>query len=733
MPYKNSEKRKEKSRDAARHRRGKESEVFYELANCLPMPPSVISQLDKASIMRLSISSLKIQEIMKQHSWSDDDKKGGARRTMDQLFPKALDGFVFILSREGDIVYINETVVKYLGIQQIEMMGQSIFDFCDPRDEDEIREAVSVRPHGGKLMYLDSEDRVFFIRMKCTLTSKGRNVNLKSASYKVIRCTGHMVMPPDMHHMGSFPYLLAVGEPIPHPANIEIPMDAHTFLSKHDMDMKFTYCDERVQNILNYSEEDLVGRSLFDFHHAVDSDVVERAYKDLHSKGQTMTGRYRFMAHGGGWAWVITQATVIHNNRNHKAQWVVCIHYVLTDIEEQDLVLSEVQTTQPQVQDLHSLMMPCTESIFSPKTADMDQGYFIPPHLRNKVKMTKSNEPEDLSYLAPTAGDVGMPLEPPFPRQDLFSSSSCSERKKDGDLMSPSLVVLEGLKQEPGLSPSLCHAHHMHHSSLTNLSPGSSVSPASCSSLSRMSSPRDYASVASPKATDSMDQFFHSLEMKCDIKDEDHDIQIYSEMDRAPYIPMNKSEDLRAAPPTVDSLLTVQKDVNPALQGKTEYVFHSRVDSIFEEPPPPPPLKPRIRDLLEGSTAVASIEQPPDLMFKQIKRPLDMNSLEKGPPEHKLPRLMGHELQRLQVPNVRSQKMLLNLLLKGEDPSGYRTMSLGLTSPPSKEGISGQLLNPLSCLTRHDCEVNAPTHYSPLLDGDELLTALDTGMPSTLR
>ncbi|GFS06326.1 LOW QUALITY PROTEIN: hypoxia-inducible factor 1-alpha [Elysia marginata] len=64
MPYKNSEKRKEKSRDAARCRRGKESEIFSELARALPLSDSVTSQLDKASIMRLSISMLKIYNIL---------------------------------------------------------------------------------------------------------------------------------------------------------------------------------------------------------------------------------------------------------------------------------------------------------------------------------------------------------------------------------------------------------------------------------------------------------------------------------------------------------------------------------------------------------------------------------------------------------------------------------------------------------------------------------------------
>lgn len=34
-------------------------------------------------------------------------------------------------------------------------------------------------------------------------------------------------------------------EPIQHPSNIDIPLDSKTFLSRHSMDMKFTYCDDR--------------------------------------------------------------------------------------------------------------------------------------------------------------------------------------------------------------------------------------------------------------------------------------------------------------------------------------------------------------------------------------------------------------------------------------------------------------------------------------------------------
>lgn len=60
----NNEKRKEKSRDAARCRRSRETEIFTELASELPMKSEEIDHLDKASVMRLSISYLKVRKMI---------------------------------------------------------------------------------------------------------------------------------------------------------------------------------------------------------------------------------------------------------------------------------------------------------------------------------------------------------------------------------------------------------------------------------------------------------------------------------------------------------------------------------------------------------------------------------------------------------------------------------------------------------------------------------------------
>jgi hypoxia-inducible factor 1 alpha len=39
--------------------------------------------------------------------------------------------------------------------------------------------------------------------------------------------------------------LLAIGQPLPHPSNIEVPLGATTFLTKHALDMKFSYVDDK--------------------------------------------------------------------------------------------------------------------------------------------------------------------------------------------------------------------------------------------------------------------------------------------------------------------------------------------------------------------------------------------------------------------------------------------------------------------------------------------------------
>ncbi|XP_058662155.1 hypoxia-inducible factor 1-alpha [Ammospiza caudacuta] len=422
-----SERRKEKSRDAARCRRSKESEVFYELAHQLPLPHTVSAHLDKASIMRLTISYLRMRKLLDAGELETEAKM---EKELNCFYLKALDGFVMVLSEDGDMIYMSENVNKCMGLTQFELTGHSVFDFTHPCDHEELREMLTHRNGPVKKGKEQNTERSFFLRMKCTLTSRGRTVNIKSATWKVLHCTGHIRVYDTCGNQTHCGYkkppmtcLVLICEPIPHPSNIEVPLDSKTFLSRHSLDMKFSYCDERITELMGYEPEELLGRSIYEYYHALDSDHLTKTHHDMFTKGQVTTGQYRMLAKQGGYVWVETQATVIYNTKNSQPQCIVCVNYVLSGIVQKDLIFSLGQT-ECMLKPVESPDMKMTK-IFSKDDLDDTNSLF------EKLKQ----EPDALTVLAPAAGDTIISLD--------FSSNESDEQQCDevplyNDVMLPS-------------------------------------------------------------------------------------------------------------------------------------------------------------------------------------------------------------------------------------------------------------------------------------------------------
>ncbi|KAG9336617.1 hypothetical protein JZ751_002964 [Albula glossodonta] len=467
-----SERRKEKSRDAARCRRGKESEVFYELAHELPLPHNISSNLDKASIMRLTISYLRMRKLLSTGYREGGGGGGGMvayfqsaaawRRcitraaalslpsvgdtmcvisTVDELpiidlilllddvvteseldsqlnsfYLKALEGFLMVLSEDGDIIYLSENVSKCLGLGQFDLTGHSVFDFSHPCDHEEMREMLIHRTGSSKKAKEQNTERSFFLRMKCTLTSRGRTVNIKSATWKVLQCTGHIRVYKNEEGQNKcgykeppVPYLVLICEPIPHPSNIEVPLDSKTFLSRHTLDMKFSYCDERITELMGYDPEDLLNCSVYEYYHALDSDHLTKTHHDLFAKGQATTGQYRMLAKRGGFVWVETQATVIYNSKNSQPQCIVCVNYVLSGVLEEELVLS-LEQTETKVKPVEGESPEANMSKLFTKAEENKN-----TDLYEKLK----EEPEALTLLAPAAGDTIISLDFSSPDSEI--------------------------------------------------------------------------------------------------------------------------------------------------------------------------------------------------------------------------------------------------------------------------------------------------------------------------
>uniref|UniRef100_A0A8D3DRV3 Hypoxia-inducible factor 1-alpha n=1 Tax=Scophthalmus maximus TaxID=52904 RepID=A0A8D3DRV3_SCOMX len=716
-----SERRKEKSRDAARCRRGKESEVFYELAQQLPLPHSVSSSLDKASIMRLTISYLRMRNLL-----TTDDPPAEEETELDiQLnssYLKALDGFLMVLSEDGDIIYLSENVNKCLGLAQFDLTGQSVFEFTHPCDQEELREMLIHRT-GSKKTKDPNTERSFFLRMKCTLTSRGRTVNVKSATWKVLHCSGHVRVyethteqTTTGHKEPPVPYMVLICDPIQHPSNIEVPLDAKTFLSRHTMDMKFTYCDERITELMGYDPEDLLNRSVYEYYHALDSDHLTKTHHSLFAKGQVSTGQYRMLAKRGGFVWVETQATVIYNNKNSQPQCVVCVNFVLSGIQEEKLVLSLEQTddVKPVKEEPREEVKAVVESspLDSPillkeveeKAPELDVIKLFTQKVEARPLASLydqlKEEPEALTLLAPAAGDTIISLDFSCPDSEI---QLLKEVPLYNDVMLPSSSEKLALPLSP-LPPS--EPLHVT-TTTTDDSKAESYAPLDfCLPMdSEMSSDFKLDLVEKLFAIDTEPKTPFTTQAM-----EDLDLEML-----APYIPMDDDFQLRSLTPDEPLTCVQVKSLKSSPLQVTQDV-NSYPSSPFSSPgsstASPAPLEPV--NAPHPATIIA--KRTPQLDKEVSLRTLAAQNAQRKRKLGEIKEIIGQV--GYHYPNQVSMGIhYTDLYFPLAD---LASRLLGSTS----EGTSS--LFTLPQLTRYDCEVNAPLQGRQyLLQGEELLRALD--------
>ncbi|XP_066591434.1 protein trachealess isoform X1 [Prorops nasuta] len=396
--------RKEKSRDAARSRRGKENFEFYELAKMLPLPAAITSQLDKASIIRLTISYLKLRDFSGHGDppWNRDGAPPnksvkGANRVrsaasaavehfevhMGTHMLQSLDGFAMAVAADGRFLYISETVCIYLGLSQVEMTGSSVFDYVHQQDHAEVAEQLGLgltssssstsgphssssglaspssaaseehgasstaNPDVSSVMSLSATglykgfDRAFCVRMKSTLTKRG--CHFKSSGYRVMLLLCRLRPQYTFSHsrkaapplMGMIGLAIALLPPSAH----EIRLETDMFVTRINFDFRIAHCEPKVSDLLDYTADELTGKNLYTLCHGEDANRLRKSHVDLIQKGQVLTHYYRLMNKSGGYTWLQTCATVVCNSKNAEEQNIICVNYVISGREYENLIM----------------------------------------------------------------------------------------------------------------------------------------------------------------------------------------------------------------------------------------------------------------------------------------------------------------------------------------------------------------------------------------------------------
>ena len=134
------------------------------------------------------------------------------------------------------------------------------------------------------------------VRVKCTVTERGRMVNLKQAGYRPLRVAGRARAMPRGAGQGGVagPVFLGLAGPV---VDREVPVDSATPTSRHTTDMKFSEASAwsvsaiiqlsvlmkyfaRFCSVAGYNCTKLVGVSLYDLIHAADIGPVTAAFRN---------------------------------------------------------------------------------------------------------------------------------------------------------------------------------------------------------------------------------------------------------------------------------------------------------------------------------------------------------------------------------------------------------------------------------------------------------------------
>ncbi|GFN86768.1 Aryl-hydrocarbon receptor nuclear translocator-like [Plakobranchus ocellatus] len=369
-----------------KRRRDKMNTYITELSALIPMCSAMNRKLDKLTVLRMAvqhINSLKgsskvCSEVSEKPSYISDDE-------LKKVILNVADGFLFVVGCDrGRILYVSDSVKNILHYSQSDLIGQSLLDILHPRDISKVKEQLSSSDLTPRERLIDAKTmlpvkteyppkpthlcsgarRSFFCHMKSAgkvsadlaasmkvkkelmETTYHRKRKSEQKNYKVIHCTGYlkswskakigMVEDGEADDCSILNCLVAVGreQPTFNPYLAEdsshIKVRSLEYMSRHNIDGKFTYVDERATVILGYLPQELLGTSVYEYYHQDDILALGQIHrKVLSSKEKLETDVFRFKLKNGKFLHLRSKIFGFRNPWTKEVEYIVSTNTVV--------------------------------------------------------------------------------------------------------------------------------------------------------------------------------------------------------------------------------------------------------------------------------------------------------------------------------------------------------------------------------------------------------------------
>ncbi|XP_054715286.1 hypoxia-inducible factor 1-alpha-like [Uloborus diversus] len=332
---------------AEKKRRDRLNSYISELANIVPMVNSADKTLDKVSILRLSAAYLRLNKSCLHPKRFKSKMVSLPSLVLPHLdlIEKSTGGFVIVTTFTGVILYCSNSVHDYLGYQNIDVIGNSIYCYVHKDDssrfERKMNNVISYQKKGKK------RSKVFKAHVQQKPIPRSNDIKFRKMVFKLsVHVNGHAEGGGGSEtsgekkkkicrtkDFGTNAIVLMFVEPIkiePEPDAIFIDSHQEGYFTMHGLRGEILYADQRITTITGYTSTDVKGKSAYEYIFSSDVPIALFAQKDMFSS-QNGTGiiTYRLRVKNLRYVYLQSKGQTVYKQDTKTLSHFVCFNKLL--------------------------------------------------------------------------------------------------------------------------------------------------------------------------------------------------------------------------------------------------------------------------------------------------------------------------------------------------------------------------------------------------------------------